>query len=287
MRAQSHDQGMRLAIDVAKHAKACGMRPFGSVIVNAEGQVLAIASGSETKTNPTRHSELIAIKQACATVGGLLHQATLYQTHEPCAMCAGAICHSKLGKVVIGSMRSDLPQLFRQRQITGLAILGDTTYPPLVVTSAIYRAECIALFDDEVRLAGGQMAAQIAKGLLEKHAPGDLAEQRTRSTAKRSSMEAVAMEDLKGGSWGVFDPLYGPEQVLSIDRFALAPDQRGARAIGTSGESGTWPVLRFYVRNGHGQTRNIVRFPQEPVIGMTPPESIVSDESLAACDPVL
>lgn len=88
-------------------------------------------------------------------------------------------------------------------------------------------------------------------------------------------MQTVTMEELQVGWWGLFDPIYGPEKVIEIDGYALGPNERGARVIGTSNESGTWPIIRFRVSDERGESptgRYIARFPQEPVLAMTFPD---------------
>lgn len=142
---------MTAALVLADKAKQAGMRPFGCIIV-AGRTPLGTASGSETPTDPTRHSEILAIQQACESRGGLLLGTTLYSTHEPCVMCCGAIMHAKISRVVFGSYRADLPDLFRQRSngTHPSALLCDTSVP-VKLTGGVLREQCIALFDDERR----------------------------------------------------------------------------------------------------------------------------------------
>jgi len=145
---------MEFAITLAVYATHTGQRPFASVIVNKDMQVLAVGAGSETEHRPTRHSELLAIERACREIGGLLHGCTLFNTHEPCVMCAGAIAHSKLSRLVYGSSRSDFPQyMFRHKQVGCQDILAET-YPVPEVVSGVLRAECIELFDKETSQEG-------------------------------------------------------------------------------------------------------------------------------------
>lgn len=139
---------MGFAVAEGAYSAECGERPFGCLIVR-NGIVIAKGWGSESPTDPIRHSEIGAIQEACERVGGLLQGCTLYSTHEPCTLCCGAIAHSKLSRVVYGSARADLPLLFRQRWISAEDLLADTSNPPQVV-SGILRDECIALFDEEV-----------------------------------------------------------------------------------------------------------------------------------------
>lgn len=142
------ERWMGRAIRLAVQARAEGLRPFGCVIVLGSTP-LAHTWGSETPTDPTRHSELVAIRRACRTLKGLLHGATLYSTHEPCAMCCGAICHAKISRVVFGSYREDLPSLFRQREYGVEELLVDTSVP-VEVTGGVLREECAALFNGEI-----------------------------------------------------------------------------------------------------------------------------------------
>lgn len=136
------------AIQIAKDARDIGERPFGCIIVNENRQLLATASGSESPTDPTCHSEVIAIREACRMRGRLLQGCTIYSTHEPCMMCCGAILHSKLSRVVYGSSRIDLPQLFREYDTPLIDRLSDTSHPPTI--RRVLAEQCIALFAHEL-----------------------------------------------------------------------------------------------------------------------------------------
>lgn len=137
---------MAMAIDLAQQGEREGHRPFGCVIYERSGYVLSTAYGTESENDPTRHSEILAIREACAKVG-LLYGCTLVSTHEPCVMCAGAITHAKVAKLAYGSRRVDLPELFRPKPIQ--TILKDTGHPPRVWVGLMHR-RCVALFDREV-----------------------------------------------------------------------------------------------------------------------------------------
>lgn len=143
---------MQRAIGEAEFALESNERPFGCVIVQ-NGVTIARGRGSETRTDPTRHSEIVAIHQACYRIGGLLHGCTLYSTHECCAMCCGAINHAKLSRVVFGSYRSDLGVLFRRRNFSAADLLADTSHPPDVV-GGVCQDECIGLFASELLQPG-------------------------------------------------------------------------------------------------------------------------------------
>jgi tRNA(adenine34) deaminase len=144
-----HDRRvMSCAILQAERAWTRGQRPFGCVIIHPTRGVVALTGGSESRRDPTAHCEVHAIQIACRILDGLLVGCTMYSTHEPCAMCCGAICHSKISRVVFGSWRADMPDLFRQRRIDVFDLLSDTTVP-VRVQGGVRRHECVALFDVE------------------------------------------------------------------------------------------------------------------------------------------
>jgi guanine deaminase len=94
--------------------KACenieiGGGPFGAVIVNEEGEIIAEAGNSVTSDfDPTAHAEVNAIRIACKKLGKFtLDNCVLYSSCEPCAMCMGAIYWSHISKVYYAATRSD------------------------------------------------------------------------------------------------------------------------------------------------------------------------------------
>lgn len=96
---------MRLALEEAHAAAHAGETPVGAVVVNAEGQVIAQAGNAPIATNdPTGHAEMRAMRAAAAAVDNYrLTDMSLYVTLEPCAMCAGAISHARIGKLIIAA----------------------------------------------------------------------------------------------------------------------------------------------------------------------------------------
>jgi len=92
---------MDMALDLAAEAALAGEAPVGAVIVE-NGEILASARNRmRERADPTAHAELDAIRLALAARGtGRLDGCDLYVTLEPCAMCAGAIAHARLRRVV-------------------------------------------------------------------------------------------------------------------------------------------------------------------------------------------
>jgi tRNA(adenine34) deaminase len=95
---------MREALKLARTASSADEVPVGAVIVS-HGQIIAAAGNSPIATNdPTAHAEINAIRQACAALGNYrLENADIYCTLEPCPMCAGAIVHSRIRRLIFGA----------------------------------------------------------------------------------------------------------------------------------------------------------------------------------------
>jgi tRNA(adenine34) deaminase len=100
----SGDYFMGEALRQAAKAYEKGEVPVGAVIVR-EGHIIARAFNQvEELKDATAHAEMLALTQAEEAVGDWrLTDCTLYVTKEPCPMCAGAIVHTRLGRVVFGA----------------------------------------------------------------------------------------------------------------------------------------------------------------------------------------
>ena len=97
---------MQIALTEARAAAARGETPVGAVIFDpATGVVIARAgNGPVGAHDPTAHAEIVALRTAAAARGNYrLTDLTLVVTLEPCAMCAGAISHARIGRRVFGA----------------------------------------------------------------------------------------------------------------------------------------------------------------------------------------
>jgi tRNA(adenine34) deaminase len=97
---------MHIALQEAQAAAAAGEAPVGAVIVDpATGGVIARAHNRPIGlADPTAHAEILALRAAAQALGNYrLTGLDLFVTLEPCAMCAGAISHARIGRLVYGA----------------------------------------------------------------------------------------------------------------------------------------------------------------------------------------
>jgi len=99
------EYAMRLALDQALNAQLAGEVPVGAVITQmVDGVPQVVATGYNrpiTTHDPTAHAEIVALRHAAQLLGNYrLPGCTLYVTLEPCAMCAMALMHARIGRVV-------------------------------------------------------------------------------------------------------------------------------------------------------------------------------------------
>lgn len=88
------------AIALSAASRAAGHHPFASLIVDADGTVLAEATNASA-VDPTSHAEMVALRAASSRLAPeRLRAATLYSSAEPCAMCAGGVYWTGVGRVV-------------------------------------------------------------------------------------------------------------------------------------------------------------------------------------------
>lgn len=95
---------MQQALDEAHSAEAADEVPIGAVIL-FDGRVVARGQNRVLRDNdPTAHAEIIALREAARSIGNYrLSGCTLVSTLEPCAMCAGAMIHARIDRLVFGA----------------------------------------------------------------------------------------------------------------------------------------------------------------------------------------
>src|SRR3989344_7994463 len=113
MNKQSHEDYMRLALREAEQATKAGHRPYGSVIVDARGNVIGKGHNSIHRDfDVSSHAEISAIRQASRKRSNhKLEGCSLYSTAEPCVMCMGAIVWARIKHVYFGMSIHELEKL--------------------------------------------------------------------------------------------------------------------------------------------------------------------------------
>ena len=145
MHLESDEQYMDLALVEAQKAQSAGEVPIGAIVV-ASGAVVAGGFNQPISTNdPTAHAEIVALRNAARHIGNYrLPGATMYCTIEPCMMCAGAMIHARIARLVFGA--SD-PKAGSAGSIYN--VLTDQRLNHRVdVVCGIRGAECTALLRD-------------------------------------------------------------------------------------------------------------------------------------------
>jgi tRNA(adenine34) deaminase len=100
----SDREAMEAALAEARVAAAAGEVPIGAVVVHS-GEIIARGQNRVLRdVDPTAHAEVAALRAAAAALGNYrLNGCTLYVTLEPCAMCAGAMIHARIDKLVFAA----------------------------------------------------------------------------------------------------------------------------------------------------------------------------------------
>jgi tRNA(adenine34) deaminase len=96
---------MEMALAEARNADRAGEVPVGAVIVIGNEVVARSYNQPISAKDPTAHAEMLALREAARTAGNYrLSEATVYCTLEPCTMCAGAMIHARIARLVFGAL---------------------------------------------------------------------------------------------------------------------------------------------------------------------------------------
>jgi tRNA(adenine34) deaminase len=137
--ALTDEHWMHKALQQARLAAEAGEVPVGAVVVKG-GQLLASGHNAPiTRHDPTAHAEVQVLREAAKKLGNYrLDGCTLYVTLEPCAMCAGAMLHARVGRVVYGATE---PKTGAAGSVTNLFALNDINHHT-EVTAGVLATEC-------------------------------------------------------------------------------------------------------------------------------------------------
>ena len=133
---------MRLAITQAKMAEQAGEVPVGAVLAR-EDEVLGVGYNQPIGANdPTAHAEIVALRDASRALQNYrLPGTTLYVTLEPCTMCAGALMHARIARLVIGT-REPRAGVVRSQ----LGLLDESFFNHRIdIVEGVMREECSEL----------------------------------------------------------------------------------------------------------------------------------------------
>lgn len=141
---------LRRCVELAKHALEKGDDPFGSVLVDSDGAVLAEEMNREASdADPTAHPELALVRWAIAHLSPAQRAAaTVYTSGEHCPMCAAAHGWAGLGRVVAAASAAQLAQW---RESWGLPAGPVAPKPLTEIAPAVVVVTPVAPFDEQMR----------------------------------------------------------------------------------------------------------------------------------------
>jgi tRNA(adenine34) deaminase len=133
---------MREALALARAGESGGEVPVGAVLVR-DGEILGRGSnGPIGRCDPTAHAEIAALREAAARTGNYrLDGATLYCTLEPCVMCAGALVHARIQRLVFGARDLRFGGVRSKFQIADSDVLNHR----VEVVEGVLGPECVEL----------------------------------------------------------------------------------------------------------------------------------------------
>jgi tRNA(adenine34) deaminase len=129
-------------LELARKAEAAGEVPVGAVVV-MDGQIVGRGFNSPASTgDPTAHAEILAIREAAKAIGNYrLDGSTLYVSLEPCPMCAGALVHARIKRLVYGARDLRFGGVRSKFHLADSEILNHR----VEVTEGVLAAECVGM----------------------------------------------------------------------------------------------------------------------------------------------
>ena len=141
-----HERYMREALSEGKNALLAGEVPVGSVVVSADGQIVGRGFNQPIGANdPTAHAEILALRDAARFLGNYrLNGTPLYVTVEPCPMCAGALIHSRVDRLVYGTPEPKAGAVFSAMQMLDHSALNHR----IEIVSGVLENKCREMIQD-------------------------------------------------------------------------------------------------------------------------------------------
>lgn len=163
----AHTKWMQAALEAAQQAYALGEVPVGAVVVRGDALIAVGYNRPITTHDPSAHAEMMALRLAAEKLGNYrLPECELYVTLEPCAMCAGAMLHARLKRVVFGAadpktgVAGGVINLFEHTQLNHQTeVLGGVLAEPCSQLLKDFFAERRALAKEAAKMAKAQASS--------------------------------------------------------------------------------------------------------------------------------
>lgn len=136
---------MREALALAREAERHSEVPVGAVLVR-DGQIVGRGYNRPiTSSDPTAHAEILALREGAAAIGNYrLENCALYSTLEPCVMCAGALVHARVRRLVFGARDLRFGGVRAKFRIADSELLNHQ----LEIVEGVLAGECLSLLKE-------------------------------------------------------------------------------------------------------------------------------------------
>lgn len=135
-------QRMQAALRQARKTANLGEVPVGAALFSGDSLLAQAGNRPIADNDPTAHAEILTLRRAAALAGNYrLPDTTLYVTLEPCIMCAGAIIHARVGRVVFGAADPKTGALVSRYRLGGDGLLNHH----LEIRGGVLESECAEL----------------------------------------------------------------------------------------------------------------------------------------------
>ncbi len=151
---------MKEALLEADKGRIIGEVPVGAVVVK-DGRVIARACNQPISScNPVAHAEILALQSAATAIGNYrLLDCDLYVTLEPCTMCAGAIVHSRIRRLIYGAIEPKAGAIVSAARVLEQPQMNHR----VEVTGGVLQAECSEMISDFFRFRRQQIREERRK----------------------------------------------------------------------------------------------------------------------------
>ncbi len=184
---------MRLALAEAMLAEAAGEVPVGAVVLSPAGEIVGRGHNRVLRSSdPTAHAEVVALREAGLALGNYrLPGCTLVCTLEPCAMCAGALLHARVARLVFATRDPKAGACGSVLEITNHPSLNHR----IEVVEGVLNTECAALLSTFFRRRRSEQADRRARAAIE-------AAEKPSSFPSAASQDVAGPQQLAGGRDG-------------------------------------------------------------------------------------